>query len=295
MPNSLQTRRGGKRRNGVQSIGVGFQLLEALASAHGPMHLGELAGAAGMSASKARRYLVSLLSCDVVAQDQSTGRYDLGPMALRMGLATLNRQNSSRLAAEAAIDLHQQTDRTVLLTIWSERGPIILAWHESSSEPTICNLTVGSTLPLLRSASGRLFLSYLPRTTTAKLIARELKSDFVRSTMSIQSNGDVSALIDGIRTQGIAATDQLLLPGLGAVAAPIFDHRGQIVATLGIVGLPGTVEGSGSKSAGTVVKQKADSVSHNLGFVGEGPGRSFVERTEKRPSTSGPSAAIATR
>src|SRR3546814_18866145 len=87
-----------------------------------------------MATSKARRYLVSLLRCGLVEQSVTTGRYDLGPMSLRLGLTTMNRQDAIRFATEASIDLNQELDRTVLLSIWTKRGPPIIASYDRSEE-----------------------------------------------------------------------------------------------------------------------------------------------------------------
>src|SRR3954471_18530610 len=73
-------------RLGIQSIEIGVRLLDVLAAASGPMTLRDLASGAGMSSSKARRYLVSLIKCGIVQQELATSRYDLGEMALRLGL-----------------------------------------------------------------------------------------------------------------------------------------------------------------------------------------------------------------
>ena len=86
-----------KERAGIQSVEVGFTLLQALAGAGRALMLKDLAGTAGMSAAKAHRYLVSFLRLDLVVQD-ARGRYDLGPAALHLGLATLQRQDPVRLA-----------------------------------------------------------------------------------------------------------------------------------------------------------------------------------------------------
>ena len=48
-----------KTRAGIQSVEVGFALLDTLARAIGPLMLRDLAGAAGMNPAKAHRYLVS--------------------------------------------------------------------------------------------------------------------------------------------------------------------------------------------------------------------------------------------
>lgn len=272
-------RSGSDRRNGVQSIEVGSQLLDALAGSIGPLYLGELAGAAGMSASKARRYLVSLLRCGLVEQDSTTGRYDLGRMSLRIGLTTLNRQDAIRIATAALINLNQEMDRTVLLTIWSERGPIIIGWYDSS-EILICNLNVGSILPLLRSASGRLFLSYLPRLTTQSLLSNELKNEFVQTKLRIRTVKDASRIIRETHRVGLSHTEELLVPGLSALGAPIFDHQGRIVAVMGMVGLPGTLQAVGSGSDGEVLLRKAQEVSSRLGFHSQQGGGSLAEWLE---------------
>lgn len=276
MEKAKSGRRGLDRRNGVQSIEVGSQLLEALADSTGPLYLGELASAANMSGSKARRYLVSLLHCGFVEQDSTTGRYDLGRMSLRVGLTTLNRQNAIRIATASLINLNQEMDRTVLLSIWSERGPIIIAWYDSS-ETLICNLNVGSILPVLRSVSGRLFLAYLPRGTTQSLLSIELKNEFVQTKLRIRTEKDASRIIREIQRVGLSHTEELLVPGLSALGAPIFDHQGRIVAVMGIVGLPGTLHPSGPGSDGEVLLRRTREVSQRLGFYTQETGGSLAE------------------
>ncbi|MCA3236981.1 MAG: helix-turn-helix domain-containing protein [Curvibacter sp.] len=88
----------GKTRAGIRSFEVGYMLLEALARAHGPLMLRDLAAAAGMSAAKAYRYLVSYHRLGLVSQDAASARYDPGPPALRMGLAAITRLDAVRLA-----------------------------------------------------------------------------------------------------------------------------------------------------------------------------------------------------
>ena len=76
-----------KERAGIQSVEVGFALLEGLTRARGPLMLKDVAAAAGMSAAKAHRYLVSFQRLGLVTQDARTARYDLGPAALIAGAA----------------------------------------------------------------------------------------------------------------------------------------------------------------------------------------------------------------
>jgi DNA-binding IclR family transcriptional regulator len=88
------------QRAGIQSVEVGFALLEALSASPGPLMLRDLAAAAGMSAAKAHRYLVSFQRLELVVQDPATTLYDLGPAALKLGLASLSRLDSVKLARQ---------------------------------------------------------------------------------------------------------------------------------------------------------------------------------------------------
>src|ERR1700709_50787 len=97
-----------KERAGIQSVEVGFGLLDVLAKADGPLMLRDLAAAAAMSAAKAHRYLVSFQRLGLVAQDAISTRYDLGPAALRLGLASLSRIDAVRLARERVPQIVEQ-------------------------------------------------------------------------------------------------------------------------------------------------------------------------------------------
>src|SRR3954462_2694380 len=120
-----------KERAGIQSVEVGFGLLDVLSKAAGPLMLRDLAGAAGMSAAKAHRYLVSFQRLQLVVQDAGTTRYDLGPAALQLGLASLARLDAVRLARQRVGTLMEQTGHTVALAVWGNHGPTIVHWEES--------------------------------------------------------------------------------------------------------------------------------------------------------------------
>ncbi len=85
-------------RQGIQSIEVGFRLLNVLAATNRPMMLRDIAKGAGMPAAKAHRYMVSFLRIGIVEQDSSSGRYDLGAYALELGLSGLGRLDPVRFA-----------------------------------------------------------------------------------------------------------------------------------------------------------------------------------------------------
>ena len=281
---SKRGRRGADReRQGIQSIEVGSKLLEVLARSAGPLSLRDLSREANMSASKAHRYLVSLLRTGLVLQDPVTNRYDVGFLALKLGLAALTRIDLVRFGTEAASWLNQELDTTVLFCVWGNFGPTVVAMYDSS-DLMIQNVKVGSVLPLTRSATGRVFLAYMPRKTTSPRVKQELKGPFSQIANSrIRTAGDVDEVIEIVRKQRLGTTQGDVVPGQSALAAPIFDHQGHIVGCLTLIGASDQVDVSAPSSPASTLLRVADMVSQRLGFWNAEEGASYIELLEKHP------------
>src|SRR3954469_25312198 len=162
-----------KERAGIQSVEVGFALLDVLSKAQGPLMLRDLAAAAGMSAAKAHRYLVSFQRLQLVAQDEGSTRYDLGPAARKLGLASLSRLDAVKLARRRVAALMDGVGHTVALAVWGNHGPTIVHWEESPQAVTV-NLRLGDVMPLLSSATGRCFAAYVSKDAIAPMLREEI-------------------------------------------------------------------------------------------------------------------------
>ena len=212
----------GERRHGIQSVGIGLRVLDVLASLDGPAALGAIALASELSSSQAHRYLASLIAAGMARQDPATGRYELGPGALRLGLAALSRMDAFREAALAITDYVHETGRTVQMAALGPSGPIVVRWIMGT--PAIStSLMVGSPLHLLSSATGHIFLAFRPESHTRQMVERETQPQFMPV--------DVEALRARVRRDGYSAIRGDLIPGLRATAVPIFDLQGEAVFT----------------------------------------------------------------
>ncbi|PVE08019.1 IclR family transcriptional regulator [Limnohabitans sp. Rim28] len=235
------TPEGDKERAGIQSVEVGFALLDVLAQAPGPLMLRDLASAAGMSAAKAHRYLVSFQRLNLVVQDANT-RYELGPATLRLGLATLSRLDEVKLARERLPTLMDQTGHTLALAVWGNHGPTLVHWQEAPLAMPV-SLRLGDVMPLLSSATGRCFAAFmghggaadkaLPMIDAELAMARKLGRSDLPSTPA-----QVQAMNTETRAQGLGRVVNVLLPGISGFCAPVFDADGHLA--LGVVSLGST-------------------------------------------------------
>lgn len=260
-------------RRGVQSISVGASLLEAMAAANGPLHLREISAAAKMPPQKAHRYLLSLVAAGLAEQDPVTGRYDLGGMSLRLGVAALSRRSGLKLVTQAAMEFGEAEDVTIGVAIWGDHGPSFITWQNGSLAP-LCNFGVGSIVQLLRSATGRLFLAHMPRNLTRAQVDRELAgiASYVPGEKT-RTWDDVEQLIEKVRADRVGSTHEDLMPGVSAIAAPVFDHQGTLLAAIMQMGPSGQIH-SQSRPASKKLLELADRLSARLGYI---PGRPFLE------------------
>lgn len=257
-----------KERAGIQSVEVGFGLLEVLSKAPGPLMLRDLAAAAGMSAAKAHRYLVSFQRLQLVAQDASSTRYDLGPAALKLGLASLSRLDAVKLARERIVGLMEQIGHTLALAVWGNHGPTIVHWEESPQAVTV-NLRLGDVMPLLSSATGRCFAAYLSKEAITPLLRDEI------ARAQKQGRGDVPAslaearaMLDEVRQRGAARVVDTLLPGIVGFCVPVFDSDGHIALGIVALGPVGTFDPEWDGGVDRPLRAAASQLSHDLGYSG---------------------------
>lgn len=256
-----------KERAGIQSVEVGFSLVEALAQARGPLMLKDLAAAAGMSAAKAHRYLVSFQRIGLVAQDERSSRYDLGPMALKVGLASLTRLDPVRRARERMPALMQDINHTVAIAVWGNHGPTIVHWEECAQAVT-ANLRLGDVMPMLASATGRCFAAWLPREMTAPLLEPEMdRARKARRQDLPQTEAAVTATLDEVRQRGTARVVDTVLPGIVAFCVPVFDASGHIVLGLMTLGSLATFDPEYGGAIDAPLQAAARQLSSDLGWL----------------------------
>jgi DNA-binding IclR family transcriptional regulator len=245
----------------VQSVEVGSSLLRALADADGPQSLGALARAAGMSSAKAHRYLVSYVQAGLVVQSERSGAYDLGPLAVRVGLAALERFDVVRVAGERLGELRDAVDQTVTLAVWTDAGPTV-ARIELSGHPVTLAVRVGTAYPILTSATGRIFLAFEPRSVAPDRIAAELAAArAARIPGAPTDEPGVERLAEEVRERGLAGVDQTFLVGVCAIAGPLFHQDGRLAAAVTVIGRPDTLDLAWDGSTARAIRRFAAAAS----------------------------------
>jgi DNA-binding IclR family transcriptional regulator len=169
-----------------------------------------------------------------VQQSADDRNYALGQLALELGAAAARSSEPLQDAIRSLQSLRDLIDETIVLSVWSPHGPIILEVEEST-RPVVMTMKRGTVLPVLSTATGIVFCAQLPRFHTSALIERELSGQLENNPI-VKSMKELEELLASVRQQGYALNSGHLLPDIIALAAPTFGLTGSLSAVLGVIG-----------------------------------------------------------
>ncbi|MDB5715192.1 MAG: transcriptional regulator, IclR family [Sphingomonadales bacterium] len=229
-----------------------MRVLAVVSAQPGPSTLSRIGQLADMSPSQTHRYLSSLMAAGVLKQDSASGLYDLDAGAIRFGLAALSRIDVFANADATAQGLIKRTRRTCMLCVMGDHGPTIVRWF-AGSPPVITSLAIGSVLPLLRSATGRIFHTFGDR----------MEMDRLTHLIELNEPGAIPMGLEESRAEIEQALFTTIAgdmtPGLRAMSAPVFDLQGRLVLAVTLLA------GSGFRSSeDEVIKEALIEACRNL-------------------------------
>jgi len=254
-----------RSQRAVQSVEVGGRLLLALADSDADLGLKDLAARAGMTPSRAHPYLVSYSRLGLVEQDAGTGRYELGPAALKIGLACLRRLSPLRAAEPVMRELAAETGHTVALAVWGNFGPTVVRLIEAR-QPLHVAMRVGTVLSVWDTATGRAFAAALPGDRLAEGIAGPLGE--VAATEALREK---AALLEEVkeemRRHGVARSVGRPIPGVNAFSAPAFDQEGAPALVVTITDHQDRLSSAWTGPGARAVRDAAARITERLGGV----------------------------
>ncbi|MEP7100813.1 MAG: IclR family transcriptional regulator [Burkholderiales bacterium] len=262
-----------RTQRGIQSIEVGGQVLTALAHHARPMALKDLARAAGMAPAKAHPYLVSYARIGLIEQDPQTGLYFLGPLALQLGLISLQQANPVQVATPVIAALAQRIGHTVALAVWGTRGATIVRLEESPAAVHV-NMRHGTVFSLANTASGRLFAAFQAPAVARQHLEAERKRQKANPDPAVAGMPAAPPLpiwktfdaqLAEVRAHGLSRSVGEVVPGVNAMAAPVFDHTGAMVLAITAIGPAGVFDTTWGGAIALALRQGAADVSQRLG------------------------------
>ena len=215
------------RREAMGGLAKGLQVIRAFGREHSTLTLSEVAGIAGMPAATARRCLLTLEELGYVTRN---GRqFVLRPKVLELGAAYLESMDIEHLTKTHLEELARQTGDSAALTVLDGNDIVYVA---RTSVRTLVRLEahVGSRFPAHVTSMGRVLLAGL---STERLDAYFRTQQFTALTdRTVTDPKKVRQLVEECRRTGYSAVEDELAYGVVAVAVPVHDQAGRVVAAL---------------------------------------------------------------
>ena len=215
------------RREAMGGLAKGLAVIRAFTREHVALTLSEVARDAGMPPATARRCLLTLEEHGYVMRNGRT--FLLRPKVLELGAAYLESMNIENLTKTHLEELAARTADSAALCVLDGNEIIYVA---RASVRTLVRLEahVGSRFPAHATSTGRALLAGL---STERLNRYFETTKFAALTdLTVVDPGKLRQLVEDCRKSGYSAVVDELAYGVIALAVPVFDQYGRVVAAL---------------------------------------------------------------
>ena len=244
----------------LKTVNRALDVLLLFDKEHLEWSVAELSQALGLHRSIVYRILCTFEQRGVATRTDTGGRYRLGLKLVELANVVLAGMDLRQVAHPVMERLVRETDECAFLTVVSGDESVCIHRIESLQQVRV-TLTIGGRYPLYAGASNKLLLAYLPTEKTDEIIARGLKQ---LTPDTITDPDQMREDLAQIRRQGWTFSVGELTPGVAAIAAPLRDSNGEVVAALSIGGLASRFGENRLQTLIEVTCQAAKEVSHGL-------------------------------
>src|SRR5882757_9520866 len=218
---------GTRRREAMGGLAKGLAVIRTFKRDHASLSLSEIARSAGMPAATARRCLLTLEELGYVTR---SGRdFLLRPKVLELGAAYLESMNIEQLTKNHLEELARNTSDSAALCVLDG---VEIVYVARTSVRTLLRLEahVGSRFPAHATSTGRVLLAGVSGERLQRYFETANLEAFTDRTVTEPAK--LRALIDECRRNGYSAVEDELAFGVIALAVPVFDQKGRVVASL---------------------------------------------------------------
>ncbi len=250
--------------SGVQSVDRAISVLEYLAR-HGESGVSEVATALEVHKSTAFRLLGALEARGYVEQPTERGKYSLGFGVVRLASAVSGQLDVTRQAGPVCDRLATEIGETVNVAVLEEQYAVHVSQRFGPSAVTTHNW-VGQLTPLHATASGKVLLAHVGAKQRTELLRQSGLAAFTPHTLTSQT--DIEKQLSGCLERGYAVAREEFEIGLNAIAVPIRDADGSVIAAVSASGPAYRFDNARMEEVTPSLIAGAAEISYRLGYLG---------------------------
>lgn len=247
---------------GVQSVDRAISVLEILAH-HGEAGVSEVAAEIDVHKSTAFRLLGALEARGLVEQAGERGKYRLGFGIVRLSASVTGRIDITQQSRPVCERLAEELGETVNIAVLQEHFAINLYQVRGPGAVAAQNW-VGQLTPSYATSSGKILLAHLPAEERAALLAETSLKKVTPHTISAKTK--LEKHLTEARRRGYAWSLEELEVGLHAMAAPIRNRYGDVVAAVSASGPAYRLTEERLHELSELLVKGAEEISHRIGY-----------------------------
>lgn len=248
--------------SGVQSVERALAILDILARA-GETGVTAIAAEIGVHKSTAFRLMSALEGAGLVEQAVDRGKYRLGVGILRLAGATTARLDVVQEARPICRELAASTGETVNIAVIAD-GSALYVDQAAGGSSLQAHSWLGQHIPLHATSNGKVLLCEL---SESELVAA-LDSLSAYTDRTVTSEKQLRRQLEQVRTAGYAVAVDELEVGLTAMAAPIRNAHGDIIASISLSGPTFRLDRRRMDEVLPALRTAAEQASRRLGWGG---------------------------
>lgn len=245
----------------VRSVDRAAALLLALGDCAGETGVTELARRLGLHKSTASRLLATLQRRGLVEQDEESGKYRLGLVVIRLADRAERTLDLKAIALPELERLARTTRETVGLSVVESDACLTVAQVDGPNMVASPDWT-GRATPLHCTASGKVLLAALAERDVMRIARPGLAPRTERTITTLETLIEELAKV---RRRGFATSFSEWIAGTNAVAVPVVDGRGRVIASLSVWGPGSRITPARILELATHARAAAAAISARLG------------------------------
>jgi IclR family KDG regulon transcriptional repressor len=232
---------------------------------HDRLTLQEMVDILEMPKTSVHRQVKALEEMGFLTRDQE-GKYGLGLVFLKLGQLVAERLDIREIALPFMRKLRDEMGEAVNLIV-REGNEAIYIEKVDTKHPVRLYTRVGRRTPLYAGACSRILLAFSPKEEIEHYISTiELKAI---ASGTIMDRERLQEVVETSRKNGYSVSYSELEDHSAAVAAPIFNHKGEVVAGLSMAGLEANYAPDKLPPLINKITQTAREISYQLGWRDE--------------------------
>jgi DNA-binding IclR family transcriptional regulator len=216
----------------VDSLATALGLLDHFTQREPELSLSQLSEKTGLYKSRIHRLCGTLVFSGFLIR-MPWASYRLGPKLMTLGKIYENTNTMATTARPIMRELSTITGESVAIFSLSEDTALCLA-REFGSSSLVFAIQEGDRMQLHASAAGRVLLAYGTEALRKRILSVKPLESFTPMTMVDPKK--IKALLSKIKKKGYDINRGETELEVAAIAAPIYNHEGEVEAALAVVG-----------------------------------------------------------